>query len=214
MNRDNDLILLIFGIVLIYVISKLIPYIIKYIKSLKIKNQYKKANIKDIDKMSGLDFELYLSILFKKLGYRTIVTNASHDFGADVILKKNNHKIVLQAKRYGYKKNVSISAIQEVFAAQQYHKADESWVITNSYFTKSANKLATACNVKLKDRQDLVKWIIKVNPETKPNDIKRNNIDNRLCPKCNSKLTIRKSRNGNEFIGCTNYPNCKHTENL
>lgn len=214
MNRDNDLILLIFGIVLIYVISKLIPYIIKYVKSLKIKNQYKKANIKDIDKMSGLDFELYLSILFKKLGYRTIVTNASHDFGADVILKKNNHKIVLQAKRYAYKKNVSISAIQEVFAAQQYHKADESWVITNSYFTKSANKLATACNVKLKDRQDLVKWIIKVNPETKPNDVKRNNIDNRLCPKCNSKLTIRKSRNGNEFIGCTNYPNCKHTENL
>jgi restriction system protein len=214
MNLDNDLIILILALIFLYVISKFIPSIIKYVKSIKIKNQYQKANIKDIDRMSGLDFELYLSILFKKLGYRTIVTNGSHDFGADVILKKNNHKIVLQAKRYGYKKNVSISAIQEVFSAQQYHNADECWVITNSYFTKSAKKLASACDVKLKDRQDLVKWIIKINPDTKPNDVKRNNVEKRLCPACNNKLIIRKSKNGNEFIGCTNFPVCKHTETL
>lgn len=35
----------------------------------------------------------------------------------------------------------------------------------------------------------------------------------RLCPLCNAPLVIRKWRKG-EFIGCSNFPRCKHTENL
>lgn len=164
--------------------------------------------------MNGLDFELYLSILFKELGYKAIITNGSHDFGADLILKKGKHKIVVQAKRYGYKKNVSIGAIQEVFASQRYHNADESWVITNSFFTKSALKLAKPCNVTLKDRYDLASWILKIQSKTTPKDIKKENINMRECPQCKHKLVIRTNNAGNEFIGCSNYPVCKYTESL
>jgi len=37
----------------------------------------------------------------------------------------------------------------------------------------------------------------------------------RPCPKpgCGGQLTVRKGRHG-RFLGCTNYPRCKHTENL
>lgn len=210
----KNLILLVLIVVFIYFVIKGIPIIIKFIKEKQLQGILKKANIKDIDKMSGLDFELYLKVLFNELGYKAITTNASHDFGADLILKKNHHKIVVQAKRYGYKKNVSISAIQEVFASQRYHNADESWVITNSFFTKSAINLAKPCNVQLKDRYQLAKWILEVNPETTPKEIKKNNIHNRKCPQCKGRLKVRTSKTGNQFIGCENYPTCRYTENI
>ncbi len=35
----------------------------------------------------------------------------------------------------------------------------------------------------------------------------------RPCPECKSPMTSRKGRKG-EFMGCTNYPTCTHTENL
>lgn len=211
---DNSLFYILLLILLVVVLSKVFPYISNYIKSQRIKSNFKRANIKDIDKMDGLDFEHYLSVLFKELGYKAIVTNGSHDFGADLILKKGNHKIVVQAKRYGYKKNVSIGAIQEVFASQRYHNADESWVITNSYFTKSAIKLAKPCNVKLKDRYELSKWILSIQSNTTPKSAKKENVKNRMCPKCNHELKVRQSKTGNEFIGCSNYPNCKYTESI
>ncbi|WP_436949334.1 restriction endonuclease [Staphylococcus shinii] len=211
---NNSILYIVLLILMIAIISKLLPYIINYIKSQRVKSNFKRANIKDIDRMDGLDFEFYLSVLFKELGYKAVVTNGSHDFGADLILKKNNHKIVVQAKRYGYKKNVSVGAIQEVFASQRYHNADESWVITNSYFTKSAIKLAKPCNVILKDRYALTKWILSIQSDTTPQKAKKRNISNRSCPNCNHELKIRNSKTGNEFIGCSNYPKCKYTESL
>ena len=38
-------------------------------------------------------------------------------------------------------------------------------------------------------------------------------IEDKKCPKCDGKLTIRKGRYG-VFIGCSNYPNCKYIERI
>ena len=35
-----------------------------------------------------------------------------------------------------------------------------------------------------------------------------------ICPECGSELLKRKSRYGNYFYGCSNYPKCKHIENI
>ena len=35
-----------------------------------------------------------------------------------------------------------------------------------------------------------------------------------ICPECGSKLVIRRSRFGKLFKGCSNYPNCRHIENI
>jgi restriction system protein len=47
------------------------------------------------------------------------------NFGADLIMK-GQQRIVIQAKRYGRENRVGISAIQEVYGAQAYYKADEA----------------------------------------------------------------------------------------
>jgi len=77
---------------------------------------------------------------------------------------KGKEKIVIQAKRYGVKIWVSLSAVQEVYGAKAYYKANQAWVVTNSYFTKQAKELAAACDVTLVDRADLQKFINEVKP--------------------------------------------------
>jgi DNA topoisomerase-1 len=37
----------------------------------------------------------------------------------------------------------------------------------------------------------------------------------KTCPKCGRRLTIkRNSETGEEFLGCTGFPDCRHTEPL
>lgn len=117
--------------------------------------RYLRMKMKKVDKLSGRAFEEYLKVQFKNLGYRVVLTEFSHDYGADLILKKRGEKIVVQAKRYG--KNVGIAAVQEVVGAIAYYNADRAMVVTNSGFTKSARNLAKQNDVELWGRYDIQK---------------------------------------------------------
>ncbi|WP_226036119.1 restriction endonuclease [Aquibacillus saliphilus] len=121
----------------------------------------RKSGILEIDKMPGRKFEEYLKPLLKARGYYVQLTPASGDYGADLILSTKGKKIIVQAKRY--KKNVGIKAIQEIVSAKSYYKADECWVITNRFFTEQGKILAASNQVRLVDRKQLMKWILKEN---------------------------------------------------
>ena len=113
-------------------------------------NNYKYINIDDLDLMSGVEFEEFISNLFCKMGYDSKTTKTSGDQGIDVIVKKDNQKIGIQCKRYSG--NISNSAIQEAIAGKSFYRLDNVIVITNSFFTKSAISLAEANDVILWDR--------------------------------------------------------------
>lgn len=117
----------------------------------------KRRSLQEIDVMTGHEFEVYLGELFKRHGYKTKVTSASGDYGADLILHKDGQKIVVQAKRY--KNSVGIRAVQEIIPAIAYYKANVAWVVTNSYLTKQAQNLADANEVVVIDREELIKWL-------------------------------------------------------
>jgi len=121
----------------------------------------KKSGILEVDKMSGRKFEEYLQVLLKAKGYYVELTPASGDYGADLILSIKDKKIIVQAKRY--KGNVGIRAVQEIASAKSYYKADECWVITNSFFTEQARKLASSNKVRLIDRKQLMSWMLQEN---------------------------------------------------
>ena len=113
-------------------------------------NNYKYISIDDLDLMSGVEFEEFISNLFCKMGYDSKTTKTSGDQGIDVIVKKDNQKIGIQCKRYSG--NISNSAIQEAIAGKSFYRLDKVIVITNSFFTKSAITLAEANDVILWDR--------------------------------------------------------------
>jgi restriction system protein len=141
--------------------------ILAILKTITENDKLRKSGMQDIDKMDGIQFEHYLKELFKSQGYVVAVTQASGDFGADLILKNNEKKIVVQAKRYS--KNVGIKAVQEVSAAVKYYNSDEGWVVSNSFFTQAATKLATTVGVRLVDRNELIDSIVRMNPNIIPN---------------------------------------------
>lgn len=111
--------------------------------------------IADIDQMTGLEFEYFLGKLYKTLNYSVLVTKASQDQGADLIVEKNGIKEVIQAKHYESAK-VGNKAVQEAIAAKTYYRCDIASVITNNYFTKQACQLAESSSIKLINRDNLI----------------------------------------------------------
>lgn len=120
------------------------------------KRELSKSGIDQIDIMSGKTFEKYLEALFEKLGFRVERTRYIGDYGADLVTRdKNGVKTVIQAKRH--KGKVGIKAVQEAVAAKGHYGCEKAMVVTNSYFTAQANRLASSNDVVLWDRKDLAK---------------------------------------------------------
>ncbi|MBJ8190725.1 MULTISPECIES: restriction endonuclease [Bacillus cereus group] len=211
-SMPNILQILICGFIL-YVLFRLCKFMYRKIQERRMLKRMARSGIRYIDKMDGHQFEVYLKALFRELGYSPMVTKQSNDFGADLVLKGKN-RIVIQAKRYGMKNRVGISAVQEIYAAQAYYKAHEGWVVTNSVYTRQAKELAEACNVKLIDRVELQKLINKINPEHSAEDVYQGvKPAERKCPACKNHLVVRNSnKTENKFFGCSQYPTCTHTE--
>ena len=124
-----------------------------------LKSSENTIGIEDIDLMNGFEFEDFLSKLFRNMDYKVVQTKLSGDQGADLIIERNNKKTVVQAKCYSGK--LSNKAIQEVVASIKYYKANAGMVVTNSYFTPSAVKLADSNEVRLIDRNKLKELIEK-----------------------------------------------------
>lgn len=124
--------------------------------------QYRKkismSGIAEIDTMSGKEFEDYLGYMFETLGYKSRVTKYRGDYGADLILEKNEKRIAVQAKRYA--KKISVKSVQEISTALKYYNANEGWVVTNNYFTKAAKDLARINGIILIDREKLMEFMI------------------------------------------------------
>lgn len=127
------------------------------------KKKYLNSPLYSIDHMDGKVFEKYLKAHFENLGYRVSLTPDSHDYGADLVCKNKEGTLIIQAKRY--KGKVGNAAIQEIVAAKGYYKADKCMVVTNSFFSDPAIKLAQANNVELWDRNQIRRRL--VNKEVK-----------------------------------------------
>ncbi|MDP5276144.1 restriction endonuclease [Chengkuizengella axinellae] len=184
------------------------------IKHKKKVDRLKRSGIHDMDKMDGHQFEHYLSHLFKSQGYSVQVTSASGDYGADLVLKKDNRKIVVQAKRYS--KNIGIEAIQQVHSSMKYYQADEAWVISNRFYTKPAMNLAKANQVQLFTRQELIDMILKINPDAIPRPsqiLEQVQYEEKKCNKCGHNMIIRKGPRG-EFYGCSTFPKCRNVVSI
>ncbi|TSB48146.1 restriction endonuclease [Alkalicoccobacillus porphyridii] len=154
-------------IVLVIGIALCLRYIIK--KTKRKKYDVSKITLKDIDLMSGHDFEDYLQVLFAVNGYDTFVTKKSRDYGADMLyVNDQDQKIIVQAKRYQAK--LGLGSVQEIHAAKSFYQTDMALVITSAEdVTDSCWKLAAATGVVFLLREELER-IIKY---TKQGDVER-----------------------------------------
>lgn len=109
--------------------------------SLKSREKLQSSGIAIIDQMSGTNIEFLLLEYFKKLGYRGKLTSEYEDYGADLLLLKENVRYVVQATRWNQKGGVKtvVKTVQEVVAVIKYYKADIGILITNNFFYRKCD---------------------------------------------------------------------------
>lgn len=106
---------------------------------------------------SGQDYERFVSRILVNNGWETEITKGSGDQGADIIGIYRNRRFVVQCKFYSG--SVGNKAVQEVYAAKSYYRADCAVVVSNTNYTKSASELAESLGVLLLHHQDIEKFI-------------------------------------------------------
>lgn len=108
-----------------------------------------------VDSMTGEQFERYIAQRIKTNGYSSVrLTPASGDYGVDIVaIDPNGNRCAIQCKRYS--QNVGVKAVQEVYAGAIHYGCTRKIVITSSYFTANAIKLANESGVELIDRRGL-----------------------------------------------------------
>src|SRR5258708_822756 len=90
-----------------------------------------------VDAMDGFKFEHYVAALLQHQGYTHVqVTQASGDYGVDVVATKNGQKWAVQAKRFVGP--VAQEAVREAVAGCNYYHCQRSMVVTTSHFTAHA----------------------------------------------------------------------------
>lgn len=136
------------------IIFLLIRKICKIIKTKTLRQYLSSISLDNIDSLDGVEFEELLEAVFVAKGYRVTKTKKSYDYGADLLIQKNDIIIAVQCKLY-YKHSVGNSAVQEASSAKDYYNANFAVVITNSKFSKPAQILAEKIGVELIDRYKL-----------------------------------------------------------
>lgn len=118
---------------------------------------WKTRKMKDIDEMSGIQFERYIAKMLKRHNFADIQITEYYDYGVDIIAKKNGVTWGIQTKRYS--NQVKADAVRQVYSALKHYKCDRGMVITNNTFTNPAKKLAEENHIILIDRYMLAKKV-------------------------------------------------------
>lgn len=144
-----------------YSISLFVEYTsntISVSNSVVAKEEYTKINF---DAMDGHEFEYFCADILCAYGFTDVtVTQGSGDQGIDVIAYRDGIKHGVQCKCYS--STIGNKAIQEALAGKIFYQCHVGIVLTNNYFTKSAQDLAEHSGIVLWDRYKLLEMIEKV----------------------------------------------------
>lgn len=125
---------------------------------------YGSLHIDELKKLSGTEFEDYLAELFKSHGYQVETTPSTGDYGADLILHKDQQRTAVQAKCYTG--SVGVAAVQEALSGMAYYNCHSAWVVTTGNYTANAVELARQSKVRLLGSDELGKLVLQMQNPT------------------------------------------------
>lgn len=118
----------------------------------------------DLDRMEGHDFEYACADILSANGYSDVqVTQASGDYGIDVLASKNGNLYAIQCKCY--QSAVGNHAVQEAYAGAAYYGGRIPVVMTNQNFTSAATNMAQNLGVQLWGRSEVSRLLVAYNNE-------------------------------------------------
>lgn len=112
------------------------------------------------ESLSGAEFEVRVSSLLERMGFRCGVTRASGDGGVDIVAELSGPLVggryLIQCKRFSPGTPVGAPVVRELYGALAADRAAVKGVlITTSYFTEQAAEFARGVGVELIDGESL-----------------------------------------------------------
>ena len=181
-------------------------------------------NIQTIRDLSWREFEELVAEAYRRQGFNVIEnTTAGADGGIDVRLKKDGHTHLVQCKNWRNIK-VGVKVVREMYGVMTAEQASSVIIIISGVFTQEAKNFANGKPIDLVDGAQLENLIANVqvaSAKVEPvitTSLESINNQNNLCPKCGGSLILRTSKRGqnagNQFLGCSSYPKCRHTQTI
>ncbi|WP_324781194.1 restriction endonuclease [Thiobacillus sedimenti] len=170
-----------------------------------------------LNAMSWRQFESVVGEAFRRKGYSVAEKGGGGaDGGIDLVLKKQGETFLAQCKQWRAVK-VGVNIVRELYGVMAARGATGGFVVTSGVFTDEARAFAKGRNIELMDGKALHALIAGVKPPPKffrdPLSVMTTGAP--FCPECQSRMVKRKAKRGanagQEFWGCTRYPDCKGT---
>lgn len=167
-----------------------------------------------LNDMSWQQFEALVGEAFRRKGYAVTETGGGGaDGGVDLSMKKEGESFLVQCKQWKATK-VGVTTVRELYGVMAANGTTGGFVVTSGVFTDEARAFAVGRNIELMDGKALHDLIRGVKaPETV-----QVIATTPTCPLCNSTMEKREARRGtsagNQFWGCTRFPDCKGTRSI
>jgi len=99
--------------------------------------------------ISPREFEEMISKFFSCMGFHIKLGPYVRDFGADIIAKKGEDKVLVQVKKYETGHHVGAPDVQRTLGSMWKHKANKSILVTTSNFSTEAQEQAREAPIEL-----------------------------------------------------------------
>jgi restriction system protein len=163
--------------------------------------------------LSWQAFELLISEAYRRQGYKVEETPAGADGGVDIILNKNKRTFFVQCKHWKNQK-VGVKEVRELNGVVAAKGAYNGILVTSGNYTTDAIEFAATAGIELIDGKALIKLI----PQIDSQHFETKQEQSPLCPKCGDAMVKRTAKRGsnagNQFWGCSVFPECKGTQSI
>jgi restriction system protein len=165
--------------------------------------------------MTWQEFEMLVGEAFRRGGYAVTETGGvGADGGVDLVLRKDGEKFLVQCKQWKAF-SVGVTIIRELYGVMAATGAAGGFVVTSGKFTQEARSFAEGRNIDLIDGAELTAIIKEIRPPAsqQPRAIAPATTSSPNCPTCGGAMIKRTAKQGanagNQFWGCSNYPQCR-----
>ncbi|WP_416307396.1 DUF2034 domain-containing protein [Neptunicella sp. SCSIO 80796] len=168
-------------------------------------------NIESIRQLHWRNFEELVAEAYRRQSYRVTEGGFGADGGIDLELRKSGELTLVQCKQWKNQK-VGVNVVREMYGVLTASNANNVVIICSGRFTQQAIDFAADKPITLVGGDGLVSLIrdVQAEPNIEPPEKKS-------CPRCGGELVERVAKrganSGNSFLGCSNFPKCRHIEN-
>jgi len=136
--------------------------------------EYLIKNPQELYNLTSENFEIVMAEVYTKLGYHVERTQATHDGGKDIIIKKSellgNFIYYVECKKYSRQNHIGVGLVKEFLGTINTDRINGGIIATTSFFSLDSKKFIFDnkynCIIKMHD-YDKIRELLKISGESK-----------------------------------------------